>query len=535
MTLDNNNYAPKDEEEEEGFMALFGGLSFSNISSMLLAPDVVERCHSKDENQHIIVNNNKNSVKTYTDKDEMNHDQHDEEENVELTSDSDAGKVDYCNEEGENYGNGENYDHELSIRNDDINKDSVGANTTVTNTKREIMSSLYQRAFQQSSVDGQLLKPSVQIVDMSHEMKGNIMIASRSFSKGEIIFSERALEGVQMPRGICIKCKLSSTSPPWSEENHKAGINNKKHRLYNIRGCQQCFKSLEPASCLLDPNKCADQDNNKSNEMIAAVPLSHLWPIPEYTESKKHNETQAFEGNDKLWMDSAGRITCERCSSIFCNRYCAKNHLEAIGDCCVVVDAIVELIHAVYCCCAETNSTSVAGDEDDGNRSGNDDAYLDIDPVLLLATRMFCVLVNRNRKATSSKGFANDPFECLCGGEEDITPLRLGLFDNESGRYTLERAYEAISSLFQLSSEERENYLSLKVFHKTAAVAQRNAISLMTGSPFRTYYQSMIRETGGRGSARQKQVSCNIAYILGSHDGILTRDMDKVVEDKVRT
>jgi hypothetical protein len=456
-----------------------------------------------------------------------------------LTCDSDE-KVDYINEEGKNY------HHQPSRRNDaTINyKDSVGANTNVTNTKRKNISSLlYHRAFQQSSVDGQLLKPSVQIVDMTHEMKGNIMIASKSFSKGEIIFSERALEGVQMPRGICIKCKLQSSSPPsTSEENHvAAGIKNKKHQLYNVRGCQQCFKSLEPASCLLDPNKsqghphgsaCAAADQDiKSNELTLAVPLSHLWPIPEYSENK-HNVTQALEGIDKLWMDSAGRVTCERCSSIFCNRYCAKNHLEAVGDCCNVVDAIIELIHAVYCC--ETNSTSADGDdEEDGNRS-EDDAYLDIDPVLLLAIRMFCVLVNRNRTATSSIGLA-DPFEHLCGGEEDITPLRLGLFDNESGRYTLERAYEAISSLLRLSSEERENNLSLKVFHKTAAVAQRNAISLMTGSPFQTYYQSMIRETGGRGSARQKQVSCQIANVLGSRDGILTRNMDKVVEHKVRT
>ena len=72
------------------------------------------------------------------------------------------------------------------------------------------------------------------------------------------------------------------------------------------------------------------------------------------------------------------------------------------------------------------------------------------------------------------------------------------------------------------------------LFHKIAAMAQRNAISLTTASPFRTYYQAMIRNTGGRGSARQQQVASEVAKVLGSENGTLSRDMDRIVEKKVR-
>lgn len=522
MTLinrSNNCYQPQDEEEEEGFMALFGGLAFANISSILSSTDTViveeEESSRNSSDEILITNSSKNTLKMYTtaaagdtkDKKELNMTgrtlHHQQRRSEQQRKDGDC-------------------DHQ--------EQQPPRTRICALSDTRINSSEVYQRAFQQSPVDGQLLKPSVQIFNMSHERRGNIMIASKSFSKGDIIFSERALEGVQMPRGICIKCKLSSQS---------GASNNSNHQLYKVRGCQQCFKSLEPASsCLFVPNNnsplhSCDQNKNE------ALPLSHLWPIPEYVEGKNdetmtsgsYDHLKAFEDNDKLWVDSVGRVTCQRCSSIFCNLYCAKNHLEAVGDCCNVTDSIVELIHAIYCC-DESNRSSAGGDDGIEVRKGIDaDGYLDINPVLLLATRMFCVLVNRNRNAAVKGGLVN-PFECLCGEEEDITPLRLGLLDSESGRYTMKSAYDAISSVLQLSGDECDTCFSLKVFHKTVAAAQRNAISLMTGSPFRTYYQAMIRETGGRGSARQKQVSSNIACALGSRDGNLTRNMDRIVEDK---
>lgn len=499
MTL-NKHSEPKDEEEEEGFMALFGGLSFAKISSMLMSPEVVAKettygsNYGEKKNKGVDRKNSPVVHKTYNN----------------------------TNEKG------------ISSNSATSKRIIIGATKGGLNN-----ASVYQRAFQQSSVDGKLMKPSVELVDMSHEMKGKIMVASRSFSKGEIIFSERALEGVQMPRGICIKCKLFSCL---SKGNPDRGTNKNHHQLYKVRGCQQCFKSLEPASCLFHPNKVQlhsyhDQGENENETLL---PLSHLWPIPEYDKvvnsnddatttcesGSSDNHLKTFEGSGKLVMDSAGRVTCKRCSSIFCNRYCAKNHMDAVGDCCKVVDSIIEIIHSVYCCESRSNS---ADDKDDDNHP-NEDGYLDIDPVLLLATRMFCVIANRTRNKKVQE-FAN-PFECLCGEAEDITPLRLGLLDSESGKYTLERAYDVIASLLQLSTEERDNCLSLKEFHKTAAIAQRNAISLMTGSPFQTYYQSLIREAGGRGSARQKELSRSIAYLLGSRDGTLTRNMDRLVEEK---
>jgi len=130
-------------------------------------------------------------------------------------------------------------------------------------------------------------------------------------------------------------------------------------------------------------------------------------------------------------------------------------------------------------------------------------------------------------------------FAGLCGEENDIHSLRLGSVDvdeittTNTGNFTLTKEYGVIADAIKLNESERNNdNLLLHEFHKIAAMAQRNAISLTTASPFRTYYQAMIRNTGGRGSARQQQVASEVAKVLGSENGTLSRDMDRIVEKK---
>jgi hypothetical protein len=151
-----------------------------------------------------------------------------------------------------------------------------------------------------------------------------------------------------------------------------------------------------------------------------------------------------------------------------------------------------------------------------------------IDPVYALATRMFCILVQRHRSGNSLT-----LFDELCGGADEVTSLRLGDYNKETDGYSLENGYNLVSQAFSLSEEERHGPLSLTTFHNLAAKAQRNGILLMTKSPFREYYGAVLRSTGGRGSAKQQEVVSEIARVLGSPDGKLSRDMDGLVEKKV--
>jgi len=387
-----------------------------------------------------------------------------------------------------------------------------------------------QRAFCLSP-NGQILKPPVQILDRSHENEGNILIATKRVPKGQVIFTEKALEGIQLPTP-------SSTTTTTTGNN-----------LYAVRACQNCFKSLEPASCL------------SSKE----IPFSELWPVPEY-ESEIDNplsepqdcvsiEVESSDAgtkkkNNKFSLHAkSGRITCRDCGAIFCNRYCAKQHLETIGDCCRCTRAIEALVRVVTSSERERLSP-ILDDGDDEDRKEEDDfaSFVKIDPVLVLATRMFLAQVQLYRKGNRdgndelSGGSAVDAlFYGLCGEANDIQALGFGVASTEANKDTdnprlppLQEEYDAIADEIELEMSERESDgpFPLRQFHKMVAIGQRNSISLTTGSPFRTYYQAMIRKTGGRGSSLQQQVVADVARLLGSKDGKLSRDMDRMVEEK---
>jgi len=403
----------------------------------------------------------------------------------------------------------------LTKRDQDNTNGTDNLNTNDDVQERLQQHTVSQRAFC-TSKNGQILKPPVQILDRLSENKGNILIATKYIPKGSVIFTEKALEGIQIP----------SSSPTSGKGN-----------LYTIRACQNCFKSLEPVSCISSKD----------------LPLSELWPVPEYDgdpRSELQESVTVINSNQHssmLFHAKSGRITCRDCGTTFCNRYCAEDHLQTIGDCCRCMRAIEELVLVVICSEKERLFPSNGDDGDEGDEGGNCSSFVDIDPVLILAARMFIAQVRQYRCIDSGRDFSDCSeydylFYGLCGEARDIRALG---FESSStltndvdnaGKILqpLQNEYEAIANAIELTESERNSdwRFSLWQFQKIVAIAQRNSISLMTGSPFRTYYQAMIRNTGGRGTSRQQQVASDVARLLGSKDGKLTRNMDRMIEDK---
>jgi len=224
-----------------------------------------------------------------------------------------------------------------------ITKNILDKNSSTENKE------IFKRAFQ-LSLSGQILKFPVQIVDQSKLNQGNILIATSSILKGQVIFTERALEGAQVPFGHCSS-------------------------IYTVRACQHCFKSLEPASCLSKEssdsdatsihNNDADHGNSSGNcTGTGTIPMPELWPVPEYDsmeESNKHGKKLTKDsqdiGREHLNLMKAdrrsGRMTCtnSECGAIFCSRFCAKSHLETMGSCCGCAKAIQKLVHMHTVCC----------------------------------------------------------------------------------------------------------------------------------------------------------------------------------------
>lgn len=309
--------------------------------------------------------------------------------------------------------------------------------------------------------------PPVTIMDLSNENMGNILVATRMIQKGEVIFTEKSLISAQQPKGS-----------------------------FNVRACQMCFKSLEPGSCL------------STGLMNKSIPLIHLWPIQEMS-SDQRNFNSIFPYENLFEDISSGVVTCNQCDSLFCCKSCSLEFQTEMGQCCLFTSALNGAIKAL----------SSLEDEECPD--------IVIDPVYILASRMFCMLVHRYRS-----GLSIDIFDRNCGESEDISLLKLGNCD-ENGIYNMSVGYEVIRKVLSLTLDEQEGPLSIDLYHKLAAKSQRNGIHLCTLSPFRSYYQAMLRNTGGRGSSRQKEVSRDIAKILGASDGKLSREMDRIIEDKV--
>eukprot|EP00565_Helicotheca_tamesis_P002629 CAMPEP_0185728386 /NCGR_PEP_ID=MMETSP1171-20130828/3746_1 /TAXON_ID=374046 /ORGANISM="Helicotheca tamensis, Strain CCMP826" /LENGTH=248 /DNA_ID=CAMNT_0028397093 /DNA_START=302 /DNA_END=1044 /DNA_ORIENTATION=+ len=178
-----------------------------------------------------------------------------------------------------------------------------------------------------------------------------------------------------------------------------------------------------------------------------------------------------------------------------------------------------------------------------------------MEPPVLLAMKMFCCYAQqyRTQQRSNSKNTSNNTdgrcfpdkssiklnlFHGLCGDSSDVAKLELGdRIDEQEGdhtkptTYSLARAYGAVCDGLCLSDEEKVA-LSLDSFNKFAAIAKRNAFIVTTKSPFKTYYEALLRTTGGRSSARHKDAMGQLAVLLGSSDGKLSRYMDGQIEKK---
>ncbi|GKY99456.1 hypothetical protein MPSEU_000900100 [Mayamaea pseudoterrestris] len=157
------------------------------------------------------------------------------------------------------------------------------------------------------------------------------------------------------------------------------------------------------------------------------------------------------------------------------------------------------------------------------------DALQIADPVILLVIRLFAYTLQLYRATNSLEG---SMLQGLCGDANDVIALEIGDFDPLSSTYSLHTLHASLVNAYTMVPSEVA-VLSLDHLHKHASMAARNGVGLVTQSPFKTYYSDLLRSTGGRGSAQHDAVKTQVAYALGSADGVLQRGMDRLVDDKV--
>lgn len=352
--------------------------------------------------------------------------------------------------------------------------------------------------------------------------RGNALISTRQIKRGQIIFSEKAVDGAQL-------LQMNSEYENGITLNENEPQTSKNSQLYHVKGCQQCFRSMEPASCfsktkfVLGGNETS---KNFSNDI--ELPLRHLWPVPEY------------DGGNQPHT----RSDCNSCGAIFCSKFCHDAHNKLMGSCCNCTNAIKNACIAVQR--AKTCDLEEVG----------------VNPALILACRMFCSSVHRYRQsdvqnaisvATKESSTPNEkklqqnmeeqyPFFSMCGDASDISKLELGILEtgiqssnvslsSDGPSYTLRHIHLSLASSLCLTPLEMPHF-DLSYFHKLTSTIARNAIGVTTQSPFKQYYSALIR-TNGRGSKEHERHMKTIATMLGSKDGKLGRQMDRAIEEKV--
>ena len=139
------------------------------------------------------------------------------------------------------------------------------------------------------------------------------MIAARSIQKGEVIFTERALEAAQL--GRCSAARV-------------------------VRGCQHCFQSLQPISCLRttqtdgcgkDSQDSGDDDASSqcfddNDELL--LPYPHLWPIVMDGDNGDVLSVDCCQADENV--DSIDGKSTNKCdASRFVARKCVKCKVRA--------------------------------------------------------------------------------------------------------------------------------------------------------------------------------------------------------------
>lgn len=237
------------------------------------------------------------------------------------------------------------------------------------------------------------------------------------------------------------------------------------------------------------------------------LPMSSLWPIPEYLELKTAavTPTNAQEGpNVRFRQDIHGRLQCTNCTGLFCSSVCKDAYFLEMTSCCQCIHAMEIVLQTL-----STNSDNVA---------------------IIMASRIFCSLL-KNYRTLNNK---IDDLKDLCGTASDIQVLELGVQSrDEEGtiNFSLLSVYDALcSNVYGMTTQEKSIF-SLEWFSRLAAVSARNGFAVRTESPFRPYHAALLRAAGGRGTEKHQVWMKQIAHTLGSEK--LQRTMDRDVADLV--
>jgi hypothetical protein len=298
-----------------------------------------------------------------------------------------------------------------------------------------------------------------------------------AYERGNGLIATRAI-----PRGETIYTERAAIASQIPEKDEEGNVN------FAVRACQHCFRSLAPvASC-------------QTLTDSAPLPLPDLWPVP------------AFGFEDEVLelpirRDRHGRVVCKTCQACFCSEHCRSEQINVFGSCCTRTRALTAL---------PTTQDS--------------DAH--VQSAVALAVCIFGTSLHHYRRTGSRDGTVLDG---LCGDAKDIVGLELGMLEQGSeGRETrsLKAVFTRLVELFDMTDKE-QSVLNLQNLHEIAAKVARNGVGIRTQSPFKTYYASLLRQGGGRGSSKHEQLMVDVAKALGSDDGNLERGMDRVVEERV--
>lgn len=414
------------------------------------------------------------------------------------------------------------------------------------------------------------MKPPVQIVEFvtnNNSDRGCALIATQPIPKGSIVFTERAMECVQL-------------LPERKKQQHTPN--------YTVKACQQCLRSLELVDCLNPIIRSSNPKQNqptiqntvedvpKTNEEtntdpITIIPYAHLWPVPDYpwkfvnvehhkgdTPSKAttitfNEETESYSSNNNNTNDCC-YIQCYQCSSLFCSMHCYQQYLNDVGSCCLCHKALQSLYNnypstvivsndgisddCKECTIHNTSSSSAASES-----SSSVESMPQLP--LLLATKLFCSAIQRHRRKQQQQIQeqqqqhviqANDDFDDdvilsqMCGNSKDLDWLEIGdeivatpgssCTNSIPVRrsYSLKRNYDTISTLLQLTEDEKQIY-NVTYLERLVAIAARNGFEIKTESPFTAYYQAILRQSivvGGRGTEEHKNIVSQLLKALAA-------------------
>jgi hypothetical protein len=389
----------------------------------------------------------------------------------------------------------------LSARNNDVHSSAAtptrkfsylnpSAYRTVDNTT---VASTFHRAFSSCNYT----TPPVQIVEFVRNKKGLALIATQPIPRGSIVFTERAMECVQLPRS----------------SNHS-------FQNYYVKACQQCFRSLELIDCCFQ-----NVSNDTNTRPVTMLPFAHLWPVPDYpwylVDGRQKEKNAVYAKNKESQSGIKGNamegcyIQCCECSSTFCSMKCYQEHLNDVGSCCSCQEVIQSLYYQ------------------------HDGSEVVPQMPLLLATKMFCSAIQRHRRRQrmQQKGnhdadyHSNDEIlHQMCGDATDINLLEIGdeeiLVPCSNGQntvrshYSLKRNYDRISNLLQLTEMEQQMY-NVTYLERLVSIAARNGFDIKTESPFEAYYRAILRQSivaGGRNTEEHRNVVSQILSCLAGED-----------------